>query len=59
MRYVNSALLKKQRKHSWFLQVQMRLYNAVNFHQKGNSKDIFLFSSVRSGSTWLEKIIVT
>ncbi|MGM0501753.1 MAG: sulfotransferase [Bacillota bacterium] len=34
-----------------------KILNFVHFHQNSDKKDIFIFSTFRSGSTWLEEII--
>ena len=39
--------------------IRIIIYNLLNFHKKGDYKDIFIFTSARSGSTLLEKIVAS
>ena len=57
-RAIGRALVKI-REHRTFLEFQAHIYNLLNFHRKGNNQDIFIFSSARGGSTWIQHIIAS
>lgn len=52
-------LLKYIHLNPFLNDIRIEICNLLNFHIKGNHKDIFLFTSARSGSTLLEKIIAS
>lgn len=37
--------------------ISKKMLNSIHYHKNHNKKDIFLFSSFRSGSTWLAELI--
>lgn len=51
-------IIKNLNKHQFFLDWKITVFNLLNFHKKGNNKDVFIFASARGGSTLLENIIM-
>ena len=56
---VINKLIKTVQQNPTLNDIKIGIYNLLNFHKKGNHKDIFIFASARGGSTLLEKIIAS
>jgi len=52
-------ILKYVQNHEKLNDIKISIYNKLNFHKKGNNKDIFIFANARGGSTLIEGIIAS